>query len=112
MTRLGGYAKAACEQTDEALSEEVLREARTSGTESPRGGYAGLAGRGTEELPSARDTGSSDRRELVRVRERNSGPGSEEIGSVVEKRGALLIGCSEHKHNKTQKAWSITELVT
>jgi len=86
---LGASAKAACEQADEALSEEVLREARTSGIESPRGRYAGLTGRGTAELPSARDTGSSDRRELVRVRERNSGLRSEEIVSGVESREAF-----------------------
>jgi len=78
-TRLGGLAKAACEQTDEAQSEEVLREARTSGTESPRGGYAGPTGRGTAELLLVRETGSSDRRELVRVNELISGPESEEL---------------------------------
>jgi len=82
----GAHAKAACEQADEARSEEVLREARTSGTESPRGRYAGLTGRGTEELFFARQTGSSERSELVRVDEGNSGLRSEEIGSVVEER--------------------------
>lgn len=80
----GASAKAAYEQTDEAQSEEVLREARTSGTESPRGRYAGLTGRGTIELLLVRDTGSSDRRELVRVNERISGPENEEIVFVVE----------------------------
>jgi len=71
--------KSAFEQDDEARSEESLREARTSGTESPRGRHAGPTGRGTTELLLVRGTGSSDRRELVRVNEPISGPESEEI---------------------------------
>lgn len=72
-----GHGKAACEQTDEARSEEVLRKASPSGTESPREGYAGLTGRGTIELFFLGDPGSSDRRELVRGSEMFSGLRSE-----------------------------------
>lgn len=82
----GACAKAAYEQTDEARSEEVLRKASPSGTESPRDGYAGLTGRGTEELFFLGDPGSSDRRELVRGSEMFSGLRSEEIVFVVERR--------------------------
>lgn len=99
----GACAKAACEQTDEARSEEVLRKASPSGTESPRDGYASLTGRGTKELFFLGDPGSSDRRELVRgskmfsglkiVYAPNAGKHDTEVGSNNEIR--------------TKESWSI-----